>query len=451
MDERWTEIDLPAVLARASQPVFLLNERDRLVFANPALHDLFQLPAANRIGWRDIEAGPLKPPADLPAGGSRQLDVRIPDGRWMQVVFHSLQDVHAGSIGVLGVLRPSSPIPVVAVSDANLFPRWERLREDQRLRFGFDVCPARGAIGLRLLQQLKIAATIDSSALFLGESGVGKLTLAKVLHYQIKDRGWSAVLDAEALDPDQQHDFLFGDRGALSQGGPGRLILRRPSLLAFNVQKELMDAHSAEDRRWRLLATDRDPVERAVSEGRLHPSLYFALTTFTIAAPPLRERKEDVADFVALLLDRRQMDRGGMLPIPTAAALAALEGYEWPGNLRELSMAVESAAHKAAGGALDVPHLPPRIVRGTLPPSRSESVKPPPLDELLERLERRMLRQAYSTFRGNKSKAAEHLGLSRARFIRRWDQLKMDSATAADRTTDGPEDVVDDAAGEGTG
>jgi DNA-binding NtrC family response regulator len=425
MDERLSEIDVPAAFARSSQPIFLLNERGSLVFANPALHELFQIPLGNRIGWRELETGPLLPPFDLQPGGACQLDVQDPDGRWMHVVFHSLEDAHSGMIGVLGVIRPMEFSPAAPISDTNLFARWERLREDQRQRFGFDSCPARSPAGSRLLHQLKIAAAIDSPVLFLGEPGVGKLTLAKILHHQAKERGWSATLDAEVLDPEQQHEFLFSEGGVLFQPGPGRLIVRRLLSLSPEVQRELAEAHQSSDRQRRLLATEREPLEAAFADGRLNPALYYLVTGLTIAVPPLRERSEDIADFTADWLLRNAVG-GGALQTPTPAALAVLERYDWPGNLREFSMVMASAAEKATGEVIDVPHLPPRLVRGAGGPSRLELKKPTPLDQLLEGIERKMLRNAHLTFRGNKSKAAEYLGLSRARFLRRWEQLKMD-------------------------
>jgi len=429
MDERWSEIDVSALFARATQPVFLLNERGRVVYANPALHDLFKVPLGNRVGWREWETGPLRAPIDLPPGEARQIEVQTPDGGWMQIVFHSLQDVHSGSLGVLGIVRPNSSPPVVAVSDANVFARWEQLREVQRRRFGLDLLPARSDAGKRLLHQLLIAISADTPVLFVGEPGTGKLALAKVLHHRRRDDGWSATLDAEALSAEQQHEFLFGESGALRQAGPGRLIVRRLSRLALDVQQAFVEAYEKEDRRWQLLATDRDPPERTFAAGQLDASMHYLISRLVIETPPLRDRREDIADLAAIILERLQEERGGETPVPTAAALAVLERYDWPGNLREFAQALSSAAERAATGILDVPQLPPRVTRGTATPFRSELKKPAPLDHLLEQLERRMLRRAHAVFRGNKTKAAEHLGLSRARFIRRWEQLKMHEET----------------------
>jgi DNA-binding NtrC family response regulator len=429
VDERWTEIDLPALLTRGSQPIFVLNERGILVYANAALHEAFRIPFGNRIGWRTLEIGALKPPHDLPVGGARQLDVQLPSGDWMQAIFHSLQDANAGIIGVLGVLRPIAAVPAAPESDANLFARWERLREDQRLRYGLDLFPARSEAGAKLLHQVKIAAPIDSPVTLVGEPGVGKLTLAKAIHHRAKDRGWSATLDAEALGPEEQVEFLFGEQGVVRQPGPGRIIVRRLLSLSPDAQRSLVEAMQTQDRQWRLLATEREPLEAALADGRLHPPLYFQATHFTIAVPSLRERRDDLGDFAANWLKRRQVERGGALIVPTAAAVDVMERYDWPGNLREFELVMASAADKAAGGVLDTAHLPPRLIRGSgLGAAEGAVVKSPPLDEMLERLERRMLRQARALFKGNKTKAAEHLGLSRARFIRRWEQLKLDEA-----------------------
>jgi len=284
---------------------------------------------------------------------------------------------------------------------------------------------------------VKIAASIDSPVTLVGGPGVGKLTLAKAIHHRAKDRGWSATLDAEALGTEEQVDFLIGEQGASHQPGPGRIIVRRLLSLSLDAQRALVEAMQDKDRQWRLLATERESLETALADGRLHPPLFFQATRFVVGVPLLRERRDDLADLAAAWLKRRQTDHGGALIVPTAAAVGVLERYDWPGNLREFELIMASAADKSASGVIDVAHLPPRVARGSgVGVAEGAAVKPPPLDAMLEQLERRMLRQARALFKGNKTKAAEHLGLSRARFIRRWEQLNLDEAQDHDDITD---------------
>ena len=108
------------------------------------------------------------------------------------------------------------------------------------------------------------------------------------------------------------------------------------------------------------------------------------------------------------------------------AALLALQRLPWPGNVRELAAALAEMAGRTAGTRLGPGDVPRRLT-----PVKPADVPLPPLDATLENAERELLRAAAERFRGNKSKAAAALGVSRARFLRRWDQLGL-------RKADGP-------------
>jgi DNA-binding NtrC family response regulator len=283
----------------------------------------------------------------------------------------------------------------------------------------------------------------------IGETGAGKLTLARIIQSQGQgQRSAFAILDCSALPPDLQREQLHGrfDRpssgeagslGIFARKGPFTLIIRHPFALALELQRELESEFSAIDSGRRLIVTERQRLELGLSDGRLVESFYYFISPLQIVLPPLRDRTAELEDHCAWLLSRLAAKRQLPPPAIDPAALQLLSEYDWPGNLRELETVLANALDRITGNTLLSNDLPRRLKRRTgdsdgrpvmetATPANQLSNQPPPLDKLLEEVERRMLRLASQRFRGNKSNASADLGISRARFIRRWEQLGLD-------------------------
>jgi DNA-binding NtrC family response regulator len=160
----------------------------------------------------------------------------------------------------------------------------------------------------------------------------------------------------------------------------------------------------------RILTATNSNLERAVAEGTFREDLYYRLNTVEIDLPPLRERREDIPLLAAHFL----RISGGKYGRPdmtfSAPALDALLRHPWPGNVRELRHSVERAVLLTENHTVDLEHLGLRQAsEGSL---RLEAV---PLDEA----ERILIRKALSRNRGNVSRAADDLGLSRSALYRR--------------------------------
>jgi DNA-binding NtrC family response regulator len=132
-----------------------------------------------------------------------------------------------------------------------------------------------------------------------------------------------------------------------------------------------------------------------------------------VAVPPLREHLDDVLPFAANWLPQRGI---------TPAAIELLHAYEWPGNLGELRGVLERAALLAGDGPIDGVHLPERIRAAPLPHT---PLRLPPEGLSLEALEIDLLRQALARAGGNKSRAAELLGLTRHTLLYRLEKYKI--------------------------
>lgn len=441
-------IDLSGLLEKVSEAIAVFDEHGRIVFANDALSQLMGEPDGP-ASWPAWETGPLAIPDDLPVGQVRQVVREGGSGRtpWLTVLYIPLSDSAGARIGVLAhAFKGRAPQEIQRAQDTLVAEQIASFRERERSRWGWAAVPARSPAMARTLRQIRLAIGSLETVTLIGEIGAGKLGLARVLHHRSPDRtGPLLVLDCRALPRESAREHLLGtfekpggirggNVGALRMPEAGTLVLRSSSSLPTDLQQEVAKALRREDRPWRLLATERRPLEESWSEGLLVEDLYYLLSTFRIEMPPLRERREDLADCAAIALDRlsRERDQAGTIdevvstPALAPEALELLARYDWPGNLRELETVLRQAMQRARGRAIVASDLPKRVRAEREEPIADEPEKPIAMDTVLEEVERRLLRLALVRAKGNKSKAAEFLSISRARFNRRVEQLGLE-------------------------
>lgn len=251
------------------------------------------------------------------------------------------------------------------------------LREEVEvaLAFGGIVGPSQS---LRdILTELELVAPTDATVLILGESGTGKELLAREIHERSRRAGRPLIkVNCSAIPREMFESEFFGHvRGAFTgavRDRPGRFKLAEKGTifldevgdLPLDLQPKLLrvlqegqyervgdDTTRSIDVRV-IAATNRD-LSREVSAGRFREDLYYRLSVFPLAIPPLRERKEDImplaTHFIAIVAKEI-----GAVPVPqlTADQQAALRGYDWPGNVRELQNVIERAVILGRGGEI---------------------------------------------------------------------------------------------------
>jgi DNA-binding NtrC family response regulator len=459
----WNSADVRRLFENSPDPFFILNERGRLVFANPALEQAVFTKLADDEARGRLEAELLRPPADLPDEGPRLAHRAWGEGkarRWYSVVFTPIRDGSGVRVAVLGHLsKAAAPSGVEAAVDALAQERLERMREEQRSRFGFECMPARGAPMLRALHQLRLAAQSDTPVAIVGEAGVGKRTLARVLHFASERRRRNlAVLDCRMLPNEQLRRELVGAGGVSTEAAPtsaarpsggllsqqvgGTLVLLGAARLPFDLQELLArESDADESPRWRIVATEREPLENALADGRLARGLYYLLTRFIIQVPPLRDRTAELGDHCQWILDRLRAESPSAASAVSPDALDVLVRYRWPGNLVELESVLRTSALRTSKPILGARDLPRRLLKPEEQDERRAERAPlPQLDEMLETIERRMVELSMRLHKGNKSKAAASLGISRQRLIRRVEQEEVHRSGPPDDV----EDVEDD-------
>ena len=165
------------------------------------------------------------------------------------------------------------------------------------------------------------------------------------------------------------------------------------------------------------------PIRAAeIQAGRLLEEFYCAVTSVTIAIPPLRERLAEIPRFVEVFLQRSRDLQAHAVQSVSAEALNVLRAHGWPENLRELQEVLHEACRHAKGERIELADLPFYLKHGALPAERRL-----PLDALLEQVERRLIALALKLTQNNHTRAAELLEIWRPRLLRRMEKFGLQS------------------------
>ncbi|HZZ84755.1 MAG TPA: sigma-54 dependent transcriptional regulator [Anaeromyxobacteraceae bacterium] len=283
----------------------------------------------------------------------------------------------------------------------------------------------------------QIAAGGASSVLIEGETGTGKELVARAIHESSARRqGTFLQVNCAALPPALVESEVFGHEkgaftnaherrpGIIESAAGGTVLLdeigdmpleAQPKLLRLLEQRTFRRVGGLEELRAdvRVIAATNVDLAEASTTGRFRPDLLYRINVVRIQLPALRDRLEDLPGLVAHFISRFNASAHRSVSGIANRALAALEEYAWPGNVRELRNAIESAfmLHPEMT-ELRLEHLP-AAVRGEVPAGRARSslVSSGPVQ--LTESERRLILDAIRRAKGNQSKAARMLGITR--------------------------------------
>ena len=298
-----------------------------------------------------------------------------------------------------------------------------------------------------IMELVKQVAPSRATVLLTGESGTGKEVIAKALHDESFRTGKFVAVHCAALPATLLESELFGHekgaytgatemrKGRFELAAGGTLFLDEIGEIDLSTQVKLLRV--LESRTFERLggsetltsdvrivaATNRD-LAKMVAEGSFREDLYYRLNVVSIKLPGLRERKEDIPLLVRHFVNMVCADNN-LPPLQiTPEAMALLEKYDYPGNIRELRNTVERMVVLARTSTLDIADIPQPIIDFQL----NNSVHTPLNDiDHTEKLdlngnERKLIEQALSTAGGNRTKAAEILGISRRTLHRRLNE-----------------------------
>ena len=310
------------------------------------------------------------------------------------------------------------------------------------LEDGLDAATDAGIVGRSaairgVLDALLLAAPTDATVLIEGETGTGKELVAKAVHrLSRRSRAPFVPVNCAALPETLVESELFGHakgaftgadknrEGRFQQAHRGTLFLDEIGEMPLALQAKLLRAiqegevqplgsTKPEKVDVRVVAATNRKLEQLAAAGTFRADLYYRLNVVPLHIPPLRERPEDVAPLTAHFLKAAKRSL-------TVAALAALERYAWPGNVREMENLIQRLLVLKPQGDLDLADLPPAL-RGAPASAATPPMALPAegvdLYAVLGELEDRLIREALERSGGNRNQAAQSLGIKRTTLV----------------------------------
>jgi DNA-binding NtrC family response regulator len=173
-----------------------------------------------------------------------------------------------------------------------------------------------------------------------------------------------------------------------------------------------------------LAATNRD-LKTLVEEKAFREDLFYRLNVFAVLVPPLRERREDIPKLAGHFLELLGRENSTPPKRLSPQALKALLAYRWPGNVRQLRNALETAMLVSGGEEIGADDLPPEVTRSVVPPSSAGPI-PLPASRTLTEIERDAIRDALAKTGGNKTQASRLLGVALRTLHRKVKEYGLD-------------------------
>lgn len=336
-----------------------------------------------------------------------------------------------------------------------------RATETERLRREYEALKERVGLDIELTgtspqinqvrATLKRVAATGSRVLISGAAGSGKEVAARLLHqWSPRVEAPFVVVSAARMTPERVEEALFGVEeggenvraGLLEQAHGGTLFLDDVADMPMTTQAKILRVLTEQvfqrvgGARWvrvdvRVIsATSRD-LSAEIAAGRFREDLYYRLNVVPVRLPPLSERREDVAELARYFLARYAAERGMPTPDMSDDALAALQTYDWPGNVRQLRNVIERTmimAPTTSMGQLDIDMLPSEVTAEParlVPGQAVRSIMGTPLREAREAFEREYLRAQIRRFSGNISRTAAFIGMERSALHRKLKALGL--------------------------
>lgn len=316
----------------------------------------------------------------------------------------------------------------------------DEIRSDQNLTNMIGESPAFCA----LMKSVQIVAPTDASVLVLGETGTGKEMIARAIHDMSERKKRTFVkVNCPAIPATLLESELFGHEkgaftGALGQkigrfelADHGTLFLDEVGEIPLELQSKLLRAIQEQEferlgsnRTIRVdirvvAATNRD-LKAMVAEGKFRSDLYYRLHVFPIEAPPLRDRKSDIPLLIRYFTQKYAQRMNRHIKSIPKAAIEALNGYDWPGNIRELQNLIERSVILTQGSLLQVAMPEAQISTEAIPASRPALSSSHAREKILA-----ALKEAGGVV-GGKNGAAARLGLRRTTLQSRMKKLNID-------------------------
>jgi two-component system response regulator HydG len=322
-------------------------------------------------------------------------------------------------------------------------------REIKRREKSTSVTPLGKSKGfLEVLKLAEQVAPTDSTVLILGNSGTGKEVVSRYIH-DLSERsdGPFFSINCGALPENLLESELFGHvkgsftgavrdkQGMFMAARGGTFFLDEIAEMAPSTQVKLLRVLQEREALpvggtepipvdVRVIAATNRDLDEEIRKGSFRSDLYYRLNVISLFLPPLRERRDDILLLADAFLERIAKEREIEVKRLTNEAVEALLAYDWPGNVRELENALEHAAVLSPGDELDPSVLPARVLEPKAQPLIGERA---PVNPTLEVIEQAYINWVLEAEGGNKSRAAEVLGIDPSTLYRKLSRYEAGS------------------------
>ncbi len=278
-----------------------------------------------------------------------------------------------------------------------------------------------------------LVAPSESRVVIVGESGVGKATIARLIHDSSPRNGNSTkTLNCSTPLSESIDSLLFGSEhatGLFMEMSESTLVLEDIGELPLSSQAKLLqviqtgifrpeESNSDHHTTARIIATSKTDLTTKVQAGDFRDDLYFRLNVMELVIPPLRERREDIVPLATSFIKEFAQGHARF----AATVLPCIENYPWPGNIRELRNAMERATLMAHGGLILPKHLPAKIQAAGTDDESGEASQTRKMADV----ERETILQALRNNRNNRSVTARELGISRRALTYKLQRYRED-------------------------
>jgi two-component system response regulator HydG len=301
---------------------------------------------------------------------------------------------------------------------------------------------------LDVLRLAEAVAPTESTVLLMGDSGTGKEVVARYIHdLSGRSAGPFLSINCGALPEGLLESELFGhvkgsftgavkDKSGLFTAAAGGTFFldeigettpaTQVKLLRVLQHREVIPvgATDAQPIDTRILAATNRDLEEEIKRGHFRRDLFYRLNVIALHLPPLRQRLDDIPLLAGAFLQRSAEQRGEAPKRLTDAALELLQSHSWPGNVRELENALERAVILSTGEWIDVAGLPEKLSERRAEPLVSERAAPNPT---LETIERAYILWVLQSEQGNKTRAAEVLGIDPSTLHRKLSRFGVET------------------------
>ena len=336
---------------------------------------------------------------------------------------------------ILAILRRAAEHRQLRVENKSL--RQEIRRHE---RNGALAPVGRSKAWLGVLRLAETVAPTESTVLIQGESGTGKEVVARYIHHlSARAEGSFLSINCGALPESLLESELFGHvkgsftgavkdkTGLFAAAARGTFFLDeigettpaiQVKLLRVLQQREIIPVGGTEAQPidTRLVAATNRDLEEEMKRGGFRSDLFYRLNVFALHLPPLRQRREDIPLLIDAFLSRGADAINGPKRL-SDDALSAMMAYEWPGNVRELENALERATVLSKGEIIDLGALPARVTERRTEPLVTD--RRPAANPTLDAIERAYILWVLQSEGGNKSRAAEVLGIDPSTLYRK--------------------------------